>query len=514
MPPSCCLAARPRCACCGGLTGLPCPACGGTTAMVALGRGQWGAALAASPLVVLGARCGCCGRVGGAQRRGCAPRLGRRSAPLTVVRAPQPASSAAAPLRGLSPPHRPRRKRRAHATPTATCSATAAPTRHPDGPTAVSRSPPSGPPTRRPAGRARRLPRTPASAASASSRGHGPSAPTVRPASAPARTGTPATSTASQDGGAEAGSAVSSGRAGTGPSSTPSGPTDVPAPSAKPAGPPRRRPDHGVRHQRQPEQQQAQAADRAGLGALGHLRRGADSRPRATPTSSARRRAAAAAPPSVRSTPAVRATRAGPTRRQHACSARRQRPRRPAAAGRRPLSEHGHGWSVPLVAASATTTDRAGVVEPATPRPPRARRAPCGHSRLRADGRCRPARQQRARPGAAPGPAGEPVAPWAPQDHTVRHMSLAAAERERVDDVGADRSSRPTTTAGTGTPPAAALSWLAACRRAAASAPPPVPPGSSASTAAPWAGGRDERADCSRHRPTGARRRGVIAVRL
>ena len=37
------------------VTGVPCPFCGGTTAMVQLGRGDLGAALAASPLVVLGA---------------------------------------------------------------------------------------------------------------------------------------------------------------------------------------------------------------------------------------------------------------------------------------------------------------------------------------------------------------------------------------------------------------------------------------------------------------------------
>jgi hypothetical protein len=38
-----------------GLTGVPCPFCGGTTAMVQLGRGDLAAAFAASPLVVLGA---------------------------------------------------------------------------------------------------------------------------------------------------------------------------------------------------------------------------------------------------------------------------------------------------------------------------------------------------------------------------------------------------------------------------------------------------------------------------
>ena len=38
-----------------GLTGIPCPFCGGTTAMVQLGRGDLSAALQASPLVVLGA---------------------------------------------------------------------------------------------------------------------------------------------------------------------------------------------------------------------------------------------------------------------------------------------------------------------------------------------------------------------------------------------------------------------------------------------------------------------------
>lgn len=38
-----------------GLTGIPCPFCGGTTAMVQLGRADLVAALQASPLVVLGA---------------------------------------------------------------------------------------------------------------------------------------------------------------------------------------------------------------------------------------------------------------------------------------------------------------------------------------------------------------------------------------------------------------------------------------------------------------------------
>lgn len=38
-----------------GLTGIPCPFCGGTTALVHLGRGDLVAALRASPLVVLGA---------------------------------------------------------------------------------------------------------------------------------------------------------------------------------------------------------------------------------------------------------------------------------------------------------------------------------------------------------------------------------------------------------------------------------------------------------------------------
>ena len=38
-----------------GLTGVPCPFCGGTTAMVQLGRGDLLAAAQASPLVVLGA---------------------------------------------------------------------------------------------------------------------------------------------------------------------------------------------------------------------------------------------------------------------------------------------------------------------------------------------------------------------------------------------------------------------------------------------------------------------------
>lgn len=37
------------------VTGLPCPACGGTTAMVALGRADLVAAFQASPLVTLGA---------------------------------------------------------------------------------------------------------------------------------------------------------------------------------------------------------------------------------------------------------------------------------------------------------------------------------------------------------------------------------------------------------------------------------------------------------------------------
>ncbi len=38
-----------------GLTGIPCPFCGGTTALVQLGRGDLQAALRASPLAVLGA---------------------------------------------------------------------------------------------------------------------------------------------------------------------------------------------------------------------------------------------------------------------------------------------------------------------------------------------------------------------------------------------------------------------------------------------------------------------------
>ena len=38
-----------------GLTGIPCPFCGGTTAVVQLGRGDLSAALQASPLVVLAA---------------------------------------------------------------------------------------------------------------------------------------------------------------------------------------------------------------------------------------------------------------------------------------------------------------------------------------------------------------------------------------------------------------------------------------------------------------------------
>ena len=37
------------------VTGVPCPFCGGTTAMVQLGRGDLASAIAASPLVVLGA---------------------------------------------------------------------------------------------------------------------------------------------------------------------------------------------------------------------------------------------------------------------------------------------------------------------------------------------------------------------------------------------------------------------------------------------------------------------------
>jgi hypothetical protein len=36
------------------LTGVPCPLCGGTTAFVDLGHGRVGAALAASPIAVLG----------------------------------------------------------------------------------------------------------------------------------------------------------------------------------------------------------------------------------------------------------------------------------------------------------------------------------------------------------------------------------------------------------------------------------------------------------------------------
>lgn len=38
-----------------GVTGVPCPFCGGTTALVQLGRGDLLGALQASPLVVLGA---------------------------------------------------------------------------------------------------------------------------------------------------------------------------------------------------------------------------------------------------------------------------------------------------------------------------------------------------------------------------------------------------------------------------------------------------------------------------
>lgn len=38
-----------------GLTGIPCPFCGGTTAMVSLGRADLVEALRASPLAVLGA---------------------------------------------------------------------------------------------------------------------------------------------------------------------------------------------------------------------------------------------------------------------------------------------------------------------------------------------------------------------------------------------------------------------------------------------------------------------------
>ena len=37
------------------VTGLPCPLCGGTTAAVRVGQGRLGAALAANPVVVLGA---------------------------------------------------------------------------------------------------------------------------------------------------------------------------------------------------------------------------------------------------------------------------------------------------------------------------------------------------------------------------------------------------------------------------------------------------------------------------
>lgn len=67
------------------LTGLPCPACGGTTAMVALGRGQWSQALSASPLVVLGAPLWVLWpRLAGAASR-LRARLGRRSTPVAVV---------------------------------------------------------------------------------------------------------------------------------------------------------------------------------------------------------------------------------------------------------------------------------------------------------------------------------------------------------------------------------------------------------------------------------------------
>lgn len=60
-----------------GLTGVPCPFCGGTTALVQLGRGDLVAALQASPLVVLGAPVWTAWpRLGAALRSRISPRTG------------------------------------------------------------------------------------------------------------------------------------------------------------------------------------------------------------------------------------------------------------------------------------------------------------------------------------------------------------------------------------------------------------------------------------------------------
>jgi hypothetical protein len=68
-----------------GLTGVPCPVCGSTTALVGLGRGDLSAALAASPLVVLGAPVWVLWpRLAPVLRRW-RTALGPRSAPVTVV---------------------------------------------------------------------------------------------------------------------------------------------------------------------------------------------------------------------------------------------------------------------------------------------------------------------------------------------------------------------------------------------------------------------------------------------
>lgn len=60
-----------------GLTGVPCPFCGGTTAGVELGHGHLGGALAASPLALLGAVA--LVAVGPAQRARLAGRVPRRT---------------------------------------------------------------------------------------------------------------------------------------------------------------------------------------------------------------------------------------------------------------------------------------------------------------------------------------------------------------------------------------------------------------------------------------------------
>lgn len=67
------------------VTGLPCPACGGTTAMVALGRGDLQGALAASPLVALGAPVWVLWPSLAPALRRAGEHLGRYAAPAAVV---------------------------------------------------------------------------------------------------------------------------------------------------------------------------------------------------------------------------------------------------------------------------------------------------------------------------------------------------------------------------------------------------------------------------------------------